>query len=359
MEIYKKFLIAIVIIIFTYITWRFIVRRQELIRQVEKFQILEGFIEGADPSAFELQSVHSTKPVKIQNVIDKYTNLPLIEFCIKGSYNSAFTGTYINTNMIKYLASRGCRFYDFEVFYINDKKKGKLTPQVGVSTDPTIKVLSSANSVLLDDVLSSVVANSFSQTSPNSGDPVFINLRIKLTDYTNQAAYQAIASSIDNILKNNLHKGKVTNQTPLKDIMGQIVLLVDKTLFYDYANYAKCYSATNCYDLTKYINMESGSETLNIIPFKDLTNVTSTPIMIKDDNLHTDISKMRLIYPNTMTKTNPIIYDNINKYNCQISPFKFYLLDSRLNNYEDFFDENFAAFVSLATAKQYYAKNGV
>ena len=40
-------------------------------------------------------------------------------FCIKSSCNSAYTGKYMNLNMIKYVLSRGCRFLDFEV-YIKD-----------------------------------------------------------------------------------------------------------------------------------------------------------------------------------------------------------------------------------------------
>ena len=39
-------------------------------------------------------------------------------FCIKSSCNSAYTGKYMNLNMIKNVLSRGCRFLDFEVYIL-------------------------------------------------------------------------------------------------------------------------------------------------------------------------------------------------------------------------------------------------
>ena len=40
----------------------------------------------------------------------------LRNFIIKSSFNSAYSGSYMNLEMIKYVLKRGCRFLNFQVF---------------------------------------------------------------------------------------------------------------------------------------------------------------------------------------------------------------------------------------------------
>ena len=49
----------------------------------------------------------------IQSMENKYAKLPIKDYCIKSSYNSATTGKTVNKKMIQYVLSRGCRFLDF------------------------------------------------------------------------------------------------------------------------------------------------------------------------------------------------------------------------------------------------------
>ena len=51
----------------------------------------------------------------IRSLEKKYSDLPLKEYCIKASYNSAVSGNYVNKNMLKHVLSRGCRFLDLEI----------------------------------------------------------------------------------------------------------------------------------------------------------------------------------------------------------------------------------------------------
>ena len=44
-------------------------------------------------------------------------DLPVKEFIIKSAFNAACTGNYMNTDMIKYVLSRGCRLLDFQLYY--------------------------------------------------------------------------------------------------------------------------------------------------------------------------------------------------------------------------------------------------
>ena len=220
MEFTRKVLIVLIIIIFTYIILRLLHRRSKLINVSTK----EGLNVFSTPEA-ELASVKSSNPVLIQGIKNEYTDRPLRDYVIKSSYNSAITGNYVNLDMIKYLLSRGCRFLDFEVFYIDN------SPQVAYTTDSQYEIIDTDNSILLDAVLASAVANAFSSVSPNSGDPLFIHLRIKSNDPN---IYKAVAKSIDFALKARLYNKQINKNTKLSEIMGQVVLIVDKTINRNY-----------------------------------------------------------------------------------------------------------------------------
>jgi hypothetical protein len=362
MNFLKKLIISVVIILFTYILWKFIKRKQTILHEIEtQKKHVEQFSMPTVPNLFglpsqsaELTNIKSSVPIQVQNISTIYGNLPLREYCIKGSYNSAYTGNYINLDMVEYVLSRGCRFLDFEVYYI--KEKDTYVPKVGYSTDNTFTLLESENSILLDNVLAAVVSNGFSNKSPNNNDPLFINLRIKSN---NHDVYNAVAKSIDYSVKSKLYKGAVTNDTKLNDIMGNVVIVIDKTINRDYKEYTSCKdSYGGCYDLTEYSNMESGSEALNIVKYLEVAEQCNVPITILDKKLHTDVKKMRLALPNIVPaiKHNPILVDFITKYGCQITPNRFYHKDANLKDYEQFFDDNKSAFVPLSVAMNYFQK---
>ena len=369
MNVIKKILIVIVIVLFIYIVWRLLRNRIEIKQKLSK----ESFTLFGNKSEKELGNLKNSNSVAIEN--SKITDLPLREYCIKASYNSALTGNYVNTNMIEYVLSRGCRFLDFEVFYIGQTKVNKAglsstqyTAQVAYSTDNTFTTISTENSILLDDVLNAVVTNAFSSPSPNTNDPVFINLRLKSN---NTDIYKAVAASIENTIKDKLYVNTatekdntfpaipVTNETFLSEIMGKVILCIDKTIVRNYKDYTSCDSTTHpCYDLTNYINMESGSEDLNLLKYSEVMDQCVVPINIKNDNFRTDVKTMKYVIPNTKNDNsfNPVISDFIMKYSAQIPAYRFYKNDRHLRNYEEFFDEQKTAFVPLAIAIAYFKK---
>jgi hypothetical protein len=360
MDFTKKLLIAGIIVIFTIIVWQLLYVRIKLFNELNQ----ENFSLFATTQQNEFTSIESNNSITIQHINSEYSNLPLREYCIKSSYNSAFTGNYINLDMLQYVINRGCRFLDFEVYYISDEK-GKYAPMVSYSTDNTFMTLGSENSILLDTVLSSVAANSFSPPCPNYKDPVIVNLRIKSN---NMDVYKAVAASIDNTIRAKLYVDRKSKQTPypaipvtddtlLSEIMGSIIISVDKTIVRDYKNYTSCNTDdTSCYDLTNYINIESGSEELNLVRYSDLTNQCVFPINILNDNIHTTAKTMKMAVPDTLnTNTlNPNIKDFILNYGCQNVFYRFYKNDKPLKNYENFFNDNKSAFVPLANAIPYF-----
>uniref|UniRef100_A0A6C0JIN9 Phosphatidylinositol-specific phospholipase C X domain-containing protein n=1 Tax=viral metagenome TaxID=1070528 RepID=A0A6C0JIN9_9ZZZZ len=327
-------------------------------------QTIEPFDLGVytDPAKAELNKLIDKKiKLNMQSIQPQYADLPLKEYCIKASYNSAYTGTFMNYDMLTYLLSRGVRFFDLEVYYVKDPKTGEYSPQVGYSTDGKFITMDSKNTLLLDNVLSTLVAGAFSQTSPTYDDPLFINLRIRSN---NTDIYKAVAASVDFTLKPKLYKNsngsrKVTKNTLMSKLLGTVVLLVDKTIDRDYRSYCACTDAKQtCYDLTKYINMESGSEDMNLNRYTDILAQNNVPIKIMNDNLRTDIQYMNLVLPNVLPEnaSNPAIMTFITSYGIEIIPFKFYQRDEGLLEYENFFNENNASLIPLARGLAYFQK---
>lgn len=346
MKLYKKILIAVVVILFTYILFNLLNKRR-VIQTTGKSNV-EAFTFFGGPDT-ELAALKNTSQMNISNVNPKYTNKPLREYVIKSSYNTAVTGKYVNPDMIKYVLQRGCRFLDFEVFYINDR------PEVAFSTDSNFQTIDSENSLLLDNVFSTIVSNAFIGPSPNTGDPVFIHLRIKSN---NPAIYKKIATSIDFALRAKLYSKPVTNDTLLSEVMGKIVVIMDKTIDRDYRDFAACEpDEKDCLNLVNFINVESGSETLQLNRYSEILNqCTAPPTTLDNCELCTDVKKMRVVVPdlNYENTANPEISEFILSYGCQIVPYRFYTNDTALADYEDLFNNNNSAFVPLASAIYYF-----
>lgn len=371
MNLIKKILIVVILVIFTYIVWRLLRIRMQLKAEHTKTETFTLFGSSADN---ELASLKNSEQVKIENCNKNYGILPLREFCIKTSYNTALTGKYVNLDMISYILHRGCRFIDFEIFYISettyDEKKNpiiKYSPRVAYSIDNSFTTINSENSLSLNDVLSTVVNNAFSMPCPNIKDPLFINLRIKSN---NKDVYKAVASAIDITIGKKLYVDTTSSQTPypaikldrntvLSDIMGKIIICMDKTIVREYKDYTNCdASDPNCYNLNDYVNVETGGELLNLLRYSEVMDQCTIPIHLKDDNLHTDIKTMKYVIPNTKNDNskNPDFSDFVLKYSCQNVGYRFYKKDKDLQRYEDFFNDTKGAFIPLAIATNYFKK---
>jgi hypothetical protein len=361
MDFTKKIIIAVIIILLTYILWRLIKYRREVKSNIEGLSLSDfvpSIVPGLPSPDAEFKSIKDkATPISIKNINPEYANLSLKEYCIKGSYNSAWTGNYVNLEMISYVLSRGCRFLDFEVYYI--KKNNLMMPVIGVSNDPKAGSIINDSNILLDNALTTAIASAFSSTSPNNNDPLFINLRIKAT---NTEVYHAVAKSVDYALKNKLFKDKINKNTKLENIMGKVVLLIDKTINYKYLDYAVCEEMDNqCYDLSSYTNLESGGELMNLYHYSEIENQLSTPITISDNNLNTNTKKIKLLLPDIISNQKTNVYFNplVYKHGFQIIPYIYYFKptpDDQLVNYEKFFNDNQSGIVLLSTAIIYFKK---
>ena len=288
----------------------------------------------------------------------KNASLPLREYCIKSSYNTALSGDYTSTDMIKYVLGRGCRFLDFEIFYINN------TPCVAYSADPTFVTITSKNFITLNEALKTVIVNGFSGPSPNATDPLFIHFRIKCQ---NPEIYSKIGISVNNYLSSRLYNEKVTGETQLNLLLGHVILIIDSTLSIDYKKieyYPKCHetniesSKNQCFDLSKYSNMDSGTSELRIYDSTYLNDQSITPpVLMNQEGDETDVSLLRIIVPNfAINKNNPSIHEFIQNYGVQFISNGFYKNDKNLMEYEKFFFDNKSAFVTMSSAIRYFHK---
>jgi hypothetical protein len=338
MESSKKILIIAIIGLFIFILICLLKKRREILNS-------EGLTNQSGLS--EVTKLKSKTGSGISSLI--IDNLDLCEYCIKSSYNTALSGNYVSNEMIKYVLERGCRFLDFEIFYINN------VPCVAYSKDPTFVTITSSNYITLNEALKMVIVNGFSGPSPNSEDPLFIQFRIKSTD---SAIYNMIGMAVTNYLKSRLYEGPVNGTTSIKSLMGKIVLIIDKQIAPDYANsdnYPICNDISgNCYNLSKFSNMESGGGNLRMYTYDNLLNQVITPPTILDsDKNDTDITLLRLVEPDIKDTSNPNNDNFILNYGVQFIANRFYVNDKNLIEYEKIFFDNKSAFVPYAKAIRY------
>ena len=285
----------------------------------------------------------------------------LQQYCIKSSYNTAYNGTEINTEMVTYVLSRGCRFLDFEVYWapVTTKPNSSPCPVIAMSNDASIP---STNCISINDVFNTIMLNAFTEPSPNYGDPLFIQLRPKCpaTDDTSKInqmkLYDSIASSIVSSLE-KLVTSTITQFTKITDIMGRIVIVLDSTTSPEYINS----------DLANYVNINTMSTSLymynrtNFIPtgLKNQT-ILQTPDPSRHGSLPRDINKI-VINPDGYTcnvstlvqvvpaTTNYGLYnamkENMDSLNytllgAQITPMLFWSNDASLQEYEKMFNQN-------------------
>jgi len=337
-------------IIFIYILYRIIHQRYliPIIDVVEPISIMKN---KESELANIIDKSSDSYINNIQSISKSSASMALREYCVKSSFNSASTGNFVSIAMVLHVLSRGCRFLDFEIFYIS--KGDAYEAVVGFTTDPKYNIAESKNTIPLNDVLAAIAINAFTDTVPNGKDPLFINFRIKSNEV---GAYNAVAKSIHSNIKSTIYKGKVTRDTTLDSLLKKTIIMVDKTINRKYAKIAECDdSNVSCFDLNNYINCESGGEDFNLFHYSNLIGQAYVPILIKDDNIRTTASNIRIAIPDKVAlSTNPNINDYIVKYGCQYIACMFQNVDDNLNNYEEFFNNSRSSIVPLSYAITFF-----
>jgi hypothetical protein len=352
MEFYRILLIILVLIIFTIIFARLINKRNQIIAITTKTSTIEGM--GPQNEVSGLRSRYN--PVKIVNTKKSIQNLPLRELCIKASYSSAWSGSYISTDMIKLILSRGYRYLDIPIYYGYDSN-----PYVFYSTDAN--TVDTNSSIPLENVFNVIASSAFSNNSPNPLDPLFIELRIKPD--VNNNIYDKVANLIQSNFQQRLYVDSqnrailIDGSTPLNTLMGRTIFVMNSTNNPYFASASQPFAflmnavlGENPLVLKKYDQMPQQ---------KDYMVQTRYKVVSYDMPPTTNIRVCTSLIPE-ITESNPIpnIYNVVRNFGIQVMFVPFYTADPMITLYEQTFDEEQSAFVPMAKMlinAIYYFKN--
>ena len=343
---------------------------------------VEGFsgdtapMTNAQINELKLKTSTSIAPgIKSYSVADS-GNLLLREYCIKASYNSACTGSYVNLDMIKYVLSRGCRFLDFELYHIDtttpnlvDTIGNSKQPCVAFSNDPMGVVLKSKNYLHLNNVFQRIREYAFQAPTPNINDPLFIQLRI----YSHEKdMYQETANLIQRFFSMNRYTQDVdASTTKMADIMKSVIFVLDKNVA-DFDSYKNT-------DLPKYINLYSGGTNLMKYSPKGLSEMLINMNQVIDGTHLSTVRGYTMVEPTKVDDTPATSFyqwfnwltfgsgtDALNgvslpffvrNYGAQIVEFPMYRTGDALVSYEQFFADMGSAFVPMYQALPYIHQN--
>lgn len=244
---------------------------------------------------------------------DKHQNYRLKDFFVKSSYNSAFTGNYMNVNMITLLLKRGCRFLDFEV--VNSKGTLYITNSVIESNKSKRITLSSALSVI-------------NRTLTN-GDPVFINLRLKNAQ---MITYDNLKSTLRALQRELRYTGALISETTrFIDIQGKCITIAD-------------------YD----VKDKNGKSATDIVANKSKTGLcTYQNSVIANLSATTDAGtkRMTIVEPNSIGSWFDTPDINVRRlvleHKANFTPQRFYNKTDELTKYENIFNDMKCSYIAM------------
>jgi hypothetical protein len=327
MHLVKKFLILVIVLLAFFIIYNLLKSRQTIkINYIKEMK--EGFGESTGVSMTPLP--------------EKYLSLPIREFIVKSSYNSAINDrNFATKEQIRHVLERGCRLIDFEIYTRNNIEF------VSYSEDTQYQSMDTENEessrLTLGDAFNTVVGYAFTAPSPSPMDPLFVSLRIKDNE---TETYSRIANLIDYAFKNKLYKGSVTSKTKLEELMGKVIIVLDTTSSSKYKSLVRCPESSPCF--SNYVNIEAGSIHLPLYTYGNLETLPQKPVMTSN-KLETDIKTFMMITPAQMDQLNsPSPANIIAKVYPQFLLYKFYKPGKELQEYEDIFNSNQTALVPVS-----------
>lgn len=294
---------------------------------------------------YDKLTLNNSNCSKMNKLYDKFPSIHTIglsnddfshnfrDYYIKTAYNCCSAGTvkndFVNICALKNCIRQGVRCLDFEIYSVNNE------PVIAVSSQNTFDVKESYNTVSFANAMSIVADYAFSgSTCPNPGDPLVLHLRIMSN---NKPIYDTMANTLYTTLTRRLlgkkfsyeNNGKNLGQTPLKALMGKVIIIVDKAnpLFSDTL-------------LDEYVNMASNSVFMRAMRFHD---VKFTPDM--QELIEFNKKNMSIVMPDLSPhNSNPSSTLSLN-YGCQMVALSLQSFDSSLEYYNEVFDLAGSAFV--------------
>ena len=385
MEIHKKIILILTILIGSVIIYRLWNQRVN----IQKTSKIESF------------------KVSINMMNTNDTSLPINQYFVKASWNTAYNSSknIMDLSMVTNVLYRGCRFIDFEVYSSTDttgsntstsKAMTTIIPVIGFSIQQNNKYQMECNdpTVTLIDALTYVKEYAFLQGTstgpPNTKDPLFIQLRVKSG---NPLLYEALPTVIKSALGSSLNIIPLNtfNSTKLSDMVGGNKIYLFADLVNSDPMFAKNYKSYKVFSnvtvsgftnpgislMANSITLQSSKQPPKITD-KDSMAVSYPVITYPEcsDCNNPNYIRYTESFPDFSiqnTTTNPTAYppsknsihaklnsdvtNMIINYGINITPFRFYIDDNSLADYENIFTNNGScAFVKMGVVIDNYNK---
>lgn len=282
-----------------------------------------------------MTNIYGTLNGKITSVNDTNPefNNALLDYYIKTAYNCCSGGSYkndyVNICNLKQVLKQGCRGLDFEIFSIEDE------PVVATTTNKDMTIKETFNSVKFSEVFYILKHYAFSQGfSPNYKDPIILHLRIRSNNQKMFDKLTHIFEMYSDLLLASQYSyenhGKNFGNIKLLDLMGKIVIIVDKvnTSFMENEKFLE------------YINMTSNSMFMRSLHYYD---IKYSPDILELQEYNKQ--NMSIAIPdNEINPENPssII---VRESGCQMIAMRYQYTDNYLDEMNDFFNNKGSAFV--------------
>jgi len=323
--------------------------------QFHRFQI-EQMTTATTPSA------EGEKDAKCKSSYDDSKDLPLKEYCVKSSFNSAYDGTSVSKLNILKRIEDGYRFIDLNVF--------SASGDVYVGYSPDNAPVMVENTLKLSDALKCIAENAFSSTTKfnknlNSVNkyPVFVHLRV----YRPVNSATDIISNVMNVVNGlpgsnppsystyylrNADNSPVQLEqcTPLSSIMGKMLFSMDVVnvlqIYAPSSNNVNDVPSGAAKSLRTFVNILTGGGTMPAFyryTEPVLTNGKLNRLGITDSAVNglfkSNVKSMYIVYPHPDDKNNqPDVKHMMLNCSIQFIPMRSYLAGTELDSYVKLFD---------------------
>jgi hypothetical protein len=307
------------------------------VRERDRLMTLKNKIQGEIAALNKEITSHEFRVVEKQKEIVKYNsfndsneyrNYLLKDLLFKASYNSAFTGKAMKSDMVELVLKRGCRYIDFEVNKVDEK--------LYVSSD---------KSLALADALGVINKSLIGNT-----DPLFINLRLG-PNITSEYDFKGqIPLNVRDLLYSQSAR-KIDNDTRISEVTGKCVIITNRNIP-GITNIVSDYKAIGAYVYSEIIQFSGNqiSKQLTIV------NPDSTHIWFSSSILNWLFGWiLDLINYNPNDTDTKYLVTN---YKANIIPFQFYKnpKTSEFIFYETIFNNGNCTIIPLRTLDSDYFK---
>lgn len=259
--------------------------------------------------------------------------------------------------MVNYVLSRGYRFLDFEVYLepLTTIENGSPIATVAYSNMISGSRISS-NNIKLSDVITAILQGAFTSTSPNSSDPLFLQIRpmYKIPSKSDDAATSSFKQGNNTQLNTQIEAtlelikeilaGPVYPSSTLASVSGKVVLIMDSNTIND----------KKSPNLLSMISIDPNSKNMNTIN-TGIVTATPTTVVTTPKPKSNPILLQTLPFDNKgmILTDNPNINTVIAQFSPNFSPMMVWMYNSYsglLETYENLFENNGnSAFIELSS----------